>query len=102
MQENIVLTIPDIQNVVKELAVKHEVKEVFLFGSYARGEETQNSDIDLRVEMGTLSPWSLTRFYTDLVESFDVSVDIIETDGAPEYLLEEIKKEEVLLYKFNH
>lgn len=93
------LTIPVIKEIVTAIAVKHEVKEVFLFGSYARGEETEESDVDLRVEMRTAAPWSLTRFYADLVESLDTSVDIIETDGAPDYLLAEIKKEEVLIYE---
>ena len=31
-----------------------ERSEVFLFGSYARGDYNENSDIDLRIEKGDL------------------------------------------------
>ncbi len=36
---NDVFTIKDIENLVKPIAQKYKVKEVYLFGSYARGSE---------------------------------------------------------------
>nr|WP_096815348.1 nucleotidyltransferase domain-containing protein [Lactococcus piscium] len=42
-----VLTIDEIKEKVTPIAKKYGIKEVYLFGSYARGEADENSDIDL-------------------------------------------------------
>ena len=44
-----ILTISDIQQIVKPLAEKNHISEVCLFGSYARNEATSASDIDFLV-----------------------------------------------------
>jgi predicted nucleotidyltransferase len=49
-QNNKVLTYLEIKKAVKEVASKHDIKRVYLFGSYAKGLATPNSDIDLYME----------------------------------------------------
>ena len=44
-----IFTIENITAKVKPLAQKYHVKEVYLFGSYARGEADENSDLDFLV-----------------------------------------------------
>ena len=44
-----ILTIGDIRQIVKPLAEKYHISEVYLFGSYARNEATSASDIDFLV-----------------------------------------------------
>lgn len=44
-----ILTMGDIQRIVKPLAEKYHISEVYIFGSYARSEATPNSDIDFLV-----------------------------------------------------
>ena len=39
-------------NIVKPIADKYRIREVYLFGSYARGEATRNSDLDFLVYGG--------------------------------------------------
>ena len=46
---NNIFTIRDIQNLVKPIAEKYGVKEIYLFGSYARGEANESSDLDFLV-----------------------------------------------------
>ena len=41
-----IFTLEDIAKVVKPLAEKYHVKAIYLFGSYARGEADENSDVD--------------------------------------------------------
>ena len=43
------LTIKEIVVYIKPLVEKYRISEVFIFGSYARDEATENSDIDLLV-----------------------------------------------------
>ena len=38
-----------IEKIIKELLVRYNAEYAFLFGSYARGNQTENSDIDVLV-----------------------------------------------------
>lgn len=49
------LSIEDLRSVVLPLLRKHGLKRAYLFGSYARGEASDASDIDLIVERGDSS-----------------------------------------------
>lgn len=44
-----ILAIKDIETLVKPIAEKYKVKEIYLFGSYARGEADESSDLDFLV-----------------------------------------------------
>ena len=46
------LSFDEIKGFVKPLAEKYRIDEVYLFGSYARKEATEESDLDLRVYGG--------------------------------------------------
>ena len=48
MDKNVV-TLEKITYLVKPLAEKYQVKEIYLFGSYARGEADESSDMDFLV-----------------------------------------------------
>ena len=47
-----VLTIDEIKKRIRPVCEKYNVKELFLFGSYARGEATEDSDVDFRLISG--------------------------------------------------
>jgi len=46
---NNVFTLTDIANLIKPIVRKYGVKEIYLFGSYARGDYTEDSDIDIMI-----------------------------------------------------
>ena len=52
MMQKPVFTMEHIVAKVKPLADKYRVKEIYLFGSYARGEADENSDLDFLVYGG--------------------------------------------------
>lgn len=47
-----IYTIDEIRQIVKNLTVKYDIENVYLFGSYARGEATEKSDIDILIKGG--------------------------------------------------
>ena len=47
-----VLTIENIINLIKPIAEKYHVQNIYLFGSYARGEANVESDLDFLVYGG--------------------------------------------------
>lgn len=78
MNSNI-FTIKDIINLIKPIAEKYGVKEIYLFGSYARGEADENSDLDFLVFGG--ENFKLTMIFAlaeELREIFKKNVDVFE------------------------
>ena len=45
--------IEDIRNLLLELKKKYNIKEAYLFGSYARGNPGKESDVDIAVVLGS-------------------------------------------------
>lgn len=76
---NNILKINDIKEMVKPIAEKYRVKEIYLFGSYARGEANENSDLDFLVFGG--ENFKLTLIFSlaeELRAVFKKSVDVFE------------------------
>ena len=73
-----VLTIKQIRERIKPIMMKHNIKEVYLFGSYSRGEANRNSDVDLYCDEGDVDTlWKLSAFYDELREALGKDVDIV-------------------------
>lgn len=51
---NKVYAVNEISSIVTPILVAFGVKRAWIFGSYARGDATENSDIDLRIEGGRI------------------------------------------------
>ena len=69
MQEQ-VYSIDEIRQIVTPIAKQHGVDKVFLFGSYARGDATPASDVDLCVDAPKLhSLFALGGLYADLEDA---------------------------------
>ena len=73
------LTIKQISEIVSEIAQEYDVKKITLFGSYADGKNTPQSDIDLLVEFNSenVSLLTLSSLKYRLEELFGIDVDII-------------------------
>ncbi|MCD8149978.1 MAG: nucleotidyltransferase domain-containing protein, partial [Clostridiales bacterium] len=64
---------------VKPIALKYKVREIYIFGSYARGEATIESDLDFLVFGG--KQFKLTMIFAlaeELREVFGKKVDVFE------------------------
>lgn len=81
---------------ITELAKKYDLTSVTLFGSRARGDYRERSDIDLAVSGGDFNRFALD---VDEETSTLLMFDIVNLDGAvqPE-LLENIRREGKQLY----
>ena len=86
-------TIAEIQATVARLAKEYGAERVYLFGSYARGDMTEGSDIDLRIDK------ELAGLLCDLEDALGTSVDLIPTGGLDPKFLSAIQNDEVLLYE---
>lgn len=83
---------------ITKIAKKHGVLSVRLFGSMARGEATNKSDIDLLVTVGPRhSRWFPGGLVADLEELTGRNVDIVEEDVLAPDLKKKIIQESILL-----
>ncbi len=76
-----IYTIEEIRNKVRPIAERYGIDTVWLFGSYARGEATENSDVDLLVGYKKGMGLQFFGFEADLEDAFDVSLDVLSDDG---------------------
>lgn len=92
-------TIEELKDIINPIAQKYGIAKVYLFGSVARGDANENSDIDLRIDKGSLKGlFALGGFYNELSEALGVEIDILTTNSLDKEFLDEIEDEEVLLY----
>ena len=50
-----VLRLSTIKRLLKEVLGKHQIRRIYLFGSYARGEAANESDVDILCDKGDIS-----------------------------------------------
>lgn len=79
-----------------ELAKKYKLSKVILFGSRARGDYHEKSDIDLAIVGGEQLEFAL-----DIEEKTEtlLQYDVIDMEKAQKELLENIKKDGLILYE---
>lgn len=82
-----------------ELAKKYGIKKVILFGSRARGDNWDRSDIDLAISGGDRVRFTLDVDEIDIISTL-LMFDVVDLDGpCNEELLESIKQDGVVLYE---
>lgn len=77
-----VYSIEEIKKRVAPVASKYQLRAVYLFGSYARGEATEGSDVDILIDRtgSTIKGmFDMGGLYSDLCDSVGKEVDLITT-----------------------
>ena len=95
-----ILTVDEIRRLITPIAETYDVKRLSLFGSYARGEADENSDVDLLIEKGDkLRGWAMGGLYNDLSNVLGKELDLVSTSINDPVFLASIKSDEVTLYE---
>jgi hypothetical protein len=75
------------------LAEKYHVKKIGIFGSYARNEETNDSDIDILVEFNRPVGFEFLELKEYLESMFNKPIDLVTKNALKPYMKEEILSE---------
>ena len=78
------------------------VSKAWLFGSYSRGEETANSDIDLLVEYtdsDSISLFTISRIATALRKLTGKTVDLVERNRLLPFASKSAEQDKILIYE---
>lgn len=92
-------TIDELREIIAPLAEKYGAERIYLFGSYARGDEAEHSDIDLRIDKGQIRGLAMAGLLIDLEDALGLPVDMLSTTSLDERFLSSIRNDEVLLYE---
>lgn len=94
------LTIETIKNAVAKVGKKYGIKNAYLFGSYAKGTATEDSDVDLIIDRGEIQTYdAYADFRYDLERELGTEdIDLLTTAGVRPSFFELIKNDRILLY----
>ncbi|MCQ2794425.1 MAG: nucleotidyltransferase domain-containing protein [Bacilli bacterium] len=95
-----VLTIKEIKDRILPIFKKHNIHEAYLFGSYARGEAKNSSDIDIYCEPGDVKTLIKQGFFEDeLTNALKKDVDIVFIDSKMDnHFKEQLEKDKIRIY----
>lgn len=93
-------SIEEIKTAIIPLMERHSITRCAIFGSYARGDETERSDIDLLFSIEkhmTLEEWDAME--KEFETTLEKHVDFIEFGTFSKRVEAEVMKEAIMLYE---
>ena len=95
-----IYSIEDIRDRITPIAIAYGLKAVYLFGSYARGEATSESDVDLLVDSG-LRGMAFFGLMDSVASALRIPVDLIDISQlrANSPIEQEIRRSGVRIYE---
>ncbi len=90
----------EIKKKIISILIKHGIKKILVFGSYARNEATPKSDLDLIVEFpeGT-SLLDHVGIEIELSEALNMKIDLLSRNGISPYIKNQVLKEAIVIYE---
>ena len=84
---------------ILEITANHGAFNVRLFGSVARGEDTEDSDIDFLIDydLEKISSWFPVGLVYDLEDLLGRKVDVVSTKSLHEFIKDRILAEAIML-----
>ena len=79
-----------LQEIKPVLTEKFHVSSIGYFGSYAKGQQTDNSDLDLVVEFSQPIGWAFFTLEGFLEQSLGLNIDLVTRNGLKDRIKESI------------
>lgn len=98
-----VYTLDEIREIAVPIAKRHQLRRLSLFGSYARGEATAQSDLDFRADVPDgFGMFQMSALQDDLENAFHKQIDVVTPgmldDSLSTDLARNMLEDEVILY----
>jgi hypothetical protein len=95
-----IYTVDEIKTLAIPIAEQYGVNRMCLFGSYARGDATSDSDVDFLIERGDIHDLlEYVGFIEDLENAFGCHVDVVSTGIEDKSFLALIMRDVVSIYE---
>jgi hypothetical protein len=88
-------------NAIADYFKTQPVVKAWLFGSFARGEETPLSDVDLLVQLdySKLDGFGFFGMWGDLERLLNRSVDLVTVNSLEDFARESVERDKQLIYE---
>ena len=88
-------------NLIIDYLSDQPIEKAWIFGSYARGEEKEESDVDILVTFTkkTRIGMKFIRIINDLEKKLNRSVDLVEENSLLPWIKPYVDKEKILIYE---
>ena len=98
-----IYTLDEIRSIALPIAERYRLKKLALFGSYARGEATEKSDLDFFADIpDDFGLFRIAELQNDLEDAFHKKIDLVTSgmlnDSLSAQFSQNIEEDEVLLY----
>ncbi len=89
------------QQTIADFFKTQPVVKAWLFGSFARGEETPLSDVDLLVQLDytKLDGFGFFGMWSDLEHLLDRRVDLVTENSLADFARESVERDKQLIYE---
>jgi hypothetical protein len=98
-----IISIPEIKRLLEIMVVmngyENKINSISLFGSYAKGKASPNSDVDLLVDCNDMSLFTIAALKEDLEKALQKDVDLVTTGNLDPYFEKVVNKEKIVLYE---
>ena len=82
------------RDAIREIALRHRVKNVRVFGSALHGDDTEDSDLDLLVDpTPETTLFDIAKIQVELKELLGVAVDVLTPRALPDKFREHVIQE---------
>lgn len=89
-----------IRSIIAPIARDYGVKRIMLFGSRAKGSQTEHSDYDFLITKGKItSLLTYFSFVNSLEDALDTHVDVITDTSNDQEFIDRINKEAVIIHE---
>lgn len=79
---------------IREIALKHRVQNVRVFGSVLHGEDTEDSDLDLLVDpTKETTLFDIAKIQLEISKLLNVKVDVLTPKALPEKFRDKVLEE---------
>ncbi len=95
-------TTKNIVPIIQRYLANQPVEKAWLFGSFARGEEKPESDVDILVAFDHSRPIGLLRYakmWREIEEQIGRKVDLVEDGTLMPYAVESANRDKHLIYE---
>ena len=87
---------------IREYLATQPITRAWLFGSFSRGEETENSDVDILVDFDKDARIGLFKYagiHGDLKELLGREVDLVQNGALKAFAVESAEQDKILIYE---
>ena len=92
----------DIIPKIQQYLATQPVERVWLFGSFSRGEEREDSDVDILVSIDRSAHVGLSKLsgmLLDIQDRLNRKVDLITEKGLMDFARKRVERDKVLIYE---